>query len=100
MAGPTLAYFLAKAGARVTVVEKAPELLSHGQNVDISGSAITVIKKMGLLDTVKKYHTKEKGTQLIDPNGCPFAPFPVKEHSIASPTSEFEILRGDMAKLL
>ncbi|KAG9206634.1 hypothetical protein G6514_003471 [Epicoccum nigrum] len=100
VAGPTLAYFLAKAGARVTVVEKAPELLSHGQNVDISGSAITVIRKMGLLETVKKYHTKEKGTQLIDPNGRPFAPFPVKEDSIASFTSEFEILRGDMAKLL
>lgn len=100
VAGPTLAYFLAKAGARVTVVEKAPELLSHGQNVDISGSAITVIRKMGLLETVRKYHTKEKGTQLIDPNGRPFAPFPVKEDSITSFTSEFEILRGDMAKLL
>lgn len=100
VAGPTLAYFLAKAGARITVVEKAPALLPHGQNVDITGSAVTVIKKMGLFDEVKRYHTKEKGTQLIDPQGKPFAPFPVKEGSITSFTSEFEILRGDMAKIL
>ncbi|KAF3010620.1 hypothetical protein E8E13_003458 [Curvularia kusanoi] len=100
VAGPTLAYFLSKAGARVTVIEKAPKLLPHGQNVDITGSAITVIKKMGLLEQVKQYHTREKGTQLIDPKGQPFAPFPVKEDTIASFTSEFEILRGDMAKLL
>jgi 2-polyprenyl-6-methoxyphenol hydroxylase-like FAD-dependent oxidoreductase len=100
VAGPALAYFLAKAGARITLVEKAPALLPHGQNVDITGSAVAVIKKMGLLDEVKRYHTKEKGTQLIDSSGQAFAPFPVKEGSIASPTSEFEILRGDMAKVL
>lgn len=100
VAGPSLAYFLAKTGARITIVEKAPELLPHGQNVDITGAAVTVIKKMGLFDEVKRYHTSEKGTQLINSNGRPFALFPVKEDSIASFTSEFEILRGDMAKIL
>lgn len=100
VAGPSLAYFLSKIGARITVVEKASALLPHGQNVDITGAAVTVIKKMGLFDEIRRYHTKEKGTQLIDSNGRPFAPFPVKENSIASFTSEFEILRGDMAKIL
>lgn len=100
VAGPTLAWLLAKAGARVTVVEKARSLLPHGQNVDISGCAITVIRKMGLLDEVRRFHTKELGTQFIDPNGRPFAPFPVKEGASGSFTSEFEILRGDMAALL
>lgn len=100
VAGPSLAYFLSKVGARITVVEKAPALLPHGQNVDITGAAVTVIKKMGVFDEVKGYHTSEKGTQLIDSTGRPFAPFPVKENSVASFTSEFEILRGDMAKIL
>lgn len=100
VAGPSLAYFLSKVGARVTVVEKAPALLPHGQNVDITGAAVTVIRKMGLCDEVKRYNTTEKGTQLIDSTGRPFAPFPVKEDSIASFTSEFEILRGDMSKIL
>ncbi len=100
IAGPTLAWFLAKAGARVTVVEKSQSLLSHGQNVDISDSAIKVIKKMGLIDEIRRFNTTEKGTQFLDPNGQPFACFPVKVGSTASPTSEFEILRGDLAAIL
>lgn len=97
IAGPTLAWFLAKTGARVTVIEKSRSLLPHGQNVDVQGSAVTAIKKMGLMDEVRRFNTTEKGTQFIDRNGRPFAPFPVKEGSIASFTSEFEILRGDLA---
>lgn len=100
IAGPTLAWFLAKTGACVTVVEKSQSLLPHGQNVDISGSAITVIKKMGLLDEIRRFNTTEKGTQLVDPNGLHFARFPVKAGSTSSPTSEFEILRGDLAAIL
>ncbi|KAJ4383168.1 hypothetical protein N0V86_001210 [Didymella sp. IMI 355093] len=100
VAGPNLAYCLSKIGARVTIVEKAPALLPHGQNVDITGAAVTVMNKMGLLDEVKRHHTSEKGTHIVDSKWRPFASFPVKENSTASFTSEFEILRGDMAKLL
>ncbi|GME48713.1 2-polyprenyl-6-methoxyphenol hydroxylase [Neofusicoccum parvum] len=100
VAGPALAWFLAKAGARVTVVEKSNSILSHGQNIDVNGSALTVLKKMGLMDELRRFNTTEKGTEFIDPRGRPFAPFPVKEGSSASPTSEFEILRGDLARIL
>jgi 2-polyprenyl-6-methoxyphenol hydroxylase-like FAD-dependent oxidoreductase len=41
IAGPTVAYFLAKAGSQVTIVEKNKSLLPHGQNVDIQGSAVS-----------------------------------------------------------
>ncbi|KAL9104722.1 MAG: hypothetical protein Q9187_008867, partial [Circinaria calcarea] len=99
IAGPTLAWFLAKAGARITLVEKSRFLLPHGQNIDIRGSAITAIKKMGLLDQIRRFNTTEKGTQFINPKGRPFAPLPL-EGSSASFTSEFEILRGDLAKVL
>ena len=100
IAGPTLAWFLAKAGARITIVEKSQSLLSHGQNVDISGSAVELIERMGLMDRIRRFNTTEKGTQFIDSKGRPFAPFPVKEGSSASFTSEFEILRGDLAAVL
>jgi 2-polyprenyl-6-methoxyphenol hydroxylase-like FAD-dependent oxidoreductase len=100
VAGPALAWFLAKAGARVTIVEKSRSLLSQGQNVDIRDSARAVIRKMGLMDEVRRLNTTEKGTQFIDPKGRPVAPFPVTEGSSTSPTSEFEILRGDLAVLL
>ncbi|KAL9578819.1 MAG: hypothetical protein Q9212_005480 [Teloschistes hypoglaucus] len=100
IAGPTLAWFLAKAGAQVTVFEKSHALLPHGQSIDFTGSAITIIKKMGLLDEVRRLNTTEKGSQFIDPQGRPFAPFPLNGGAGASPTNEFEILRGDLAKLL
>ena len=100
ISGPTLAYFLAKKpGAHITVLEKSHALLPYGQNIDLEGSALTVIQKMGLLDELRRWNTTEKGTQFIDPNGQPFAPFPVKKGH-ASPTSEFEILRGDLARIL
>ncbi|OMP83689.1 hypothetical protein BK809_0005070 [Diplodia seriata] len=100
VAGPALAWWLAKAGARITIVEKSHALLPIGQNIDVNGSALTVIKKMGLLEELRRLNTTEKGTTFIGPNGRPFAPFPVKEGSAASPTSEFEILRGDLAAVL
>ena len=99
IAGPALAWGLAKAGTRVTILEKSHAILPYGQNVDIQGSAVTVMKKMGLLHQVKRFNTTEKGTQLIDPKGRPFALFPVTEGSDASLTSEFEILRGDLAAI-
>tara|TARA_R110002003_G_scaffold991_10_gene21920 strand:- start:8494 stop:9315 length:822 start_codon:yes stop_codon:yes gene_type:complete len=100
VAGPTLAFLLARAGISCTVLEKSKSLLPHGQNVDLQGCAVTVIKQMDLMDEVRRRNTKEKGTQFIASDGKPFAPFPISEGSAASLTSEFEILRGDLAALL
>ena len=100
IAGPSLAWFLAKTRAHVTIVEKSGALFAHGQNIDIKHSAITVAKRMGLLDEIRRLNTTEKGTRFIDPEGRPFAPFPVRTDSAASFTSEFEILRGDLALVL
>ncbi|KAF2807395.1 FAD/NAD(P)-binding domain-containing protein [Mytilinidion resinicola] len=102
IAGPTLAWFLAKAGARITIVEKSHSLLPHGQNVDIEGGALTVIKKMGLMDRLRQFNTTEKGTQFISPTGQPFASFPISKGPgrSVSLTSDFEILRADLAAIL
>ena len=100
IAGPSLAWFLAKAGVRITIVEKSQSLLAHGQNVDLQGSAISVLKKMGLMDQVRQNNTTEKGTLFIDKRGNAFAPFPVREGTSASFSSEFEILRADLARIL
>ena len=104
IAGPTLAWFLAKTGARVTIVEKARALLPHGQKVAMQGSAITAVSKMGLLKELRKINAAEKGFRFIDPKGRPFAPFPVSETAGDSMsvclTSPFEVLRGDLAAIL
>ncbi|KAJ9476954.1 FAD_binding_3 domain-containing protein [Pseudozyma hubeiensis] len=99
IAGPTLAHFLSRAGSRITVVEKAPSMLAQGQNIDVHGTALNVINKMNLLEEVRKHNTTEKGFCLMDRHGRPFARMPVNG-SAGSPTSEFEILRGDLADVI
>lgn len=99
IAGPVLAHFLSRAGANVTIVEKAKHMLSQGQNIDIRGTALNIINKMGILDEIRKHNTTEKGTCFVDEHGKTFAAFPL-EGSAGSPTAEFEILRGDLAEVL
>ncbi|RKO85694.1 hypothetical protein BDK51DRAFT_36021 [Blyttiomyces helicus] len=100
IAGPTLAWFLARAGARITVLERSPAIVPHGQNVDIQGSARKVVQFMGLDDEVRRRNTTEKGTQFVNRTGRSFAAFPVNEGSSASLTSQYQILRGDLAAVL
>jgi 2-polyprenyl-6-methoxyphenol hydroxylase-like FAD-dependent oxidoreductase len=101
IAGPTLAYWLSQSSHHhITILEKAPTLLPHGQNVDIQGAAVSIIRKMNLMAAVRSANTREVGTRFLDTHGQPFAEFPVKEGQSASMTSEFEILRGDLAKIL
>lgn len=100
IAGPTLAWFLAKTAARITVVEKSATLRSEGHNIDLDGSAIGIVDKMGLLDDIKRLNTTEVGTRILSPNGKPFASFLFKKGSSIDPTSEYEILRGDLATIL
>lgn len=57
IAGPSLAWWLSKTGQEVVVVEKASSLLASGQNVDISNTAIKILRKMGLLEEVRKLNT-------------------------------------------
>ena len=99
IAGSTLAWFLAKAGARITILEKSHSLRATGQNIDITGSAISVIKKMGLLDQVQQHKTPELGTRFIDQRERPFATDLVKDR-ILGPVSGLKILREDMAMIL
>ncbi|KAF2681007.1 FAD/NAD(P)-binding domain-containing protein [Lentithecium fluviatile CBS 122367] len=99
VAGPTLAWFLAKTGPHVTIVEKSHSLLPIGQNIDVNGTALSVIKKMGLMDELRRLNTTEKGTQFVDTNGRQLASFPLKEGSVSA-TSEYKILRRDLVKML
>lgn len=100
IAGPMLAYWLERAGASVTVVERAPQLRSTGQAVDIRGAAVDIIRQMGLEETVRSKHTTEKGVAFVDSTGYERATFEsTGSADVQSFTSEFEILRGDLALL-
>jgi 2-polyprenyl-6-methoxyphenol hydroxylase-like FAD-dependent oxidoreductase len=101
IAGPTLAYWLIKGGFEVTVVERAPAPRAGGQAVDILGSALTVIREMGLLDEVRAMRTHLKGMSLLDIDGKELSRTEERTMSAGRLNSgDIEILRDDLAGLL
>lgn len=102
VAGPALAYWLARVGCRVTVVERAAALRTEGQGIDVRDAARDVIKRMGIFDTIRDRSSHEAGVTAVDSNNKVYARFAVDETSGRgdSPTSDIEILRGELSQIL
>ncbi len=101
IAGPALAWWLTRAGATVTIVERAPEFRDAGQNVDVRGAGRTVVQRMDLEDRIRKLTTGEEGIAFVDENNRVKAEFPADVFGSSNGlTAELEILRGDLARLL
>ncbi|HVV12951.1 FAD-dependent monooxygenase [Amycolatopsis sp.] len=101
IAGPTLAYWLHRYGFEVTVVERAPELRTGGQAVDIRGSAREVIERMGLMADVRARHTGVVGLRMVDGVNRERWRWGVEltGHS-GGIIADLEILRTDLARIL
>src|SRR5450830_551615 len=69
-----------------------------GQNVDVKGAGQQVINRMGLTEQIEARNTQECGQKWLDAAGKVVAVFP--KGSFGSLTSDFEILRGDFARVL
>ncbi|GAB7353750.1 hypothetical protein MBLNU459_g4143t1 [Dothideomycetes sp. NU459] len=100
IAGPTLAFWLSRAGISTTIIERAPSLPVGGQQIDVRGAALEVIKRMGLEDIVRQTATNEQGLAFVDSKGTIRAEFGVDKESGRSFSSDIEILRGELAKIL
>ncbi|NDZ77324.1 NAD(P)-binding protein [Streptomyces sp. SID10853] len=101
IAGSALAYWLDRYGFRVTVVERAPDLRGGGQAVDVRGSALRVIERMGLLEDVRAGATGLRGMSQVDGDGrelCRTTERTASGGPIDSP--DVEILRDELAGLL
>ncbi|PPK69437.1 FAD-dependent monooxygenase [Actinokineospora auranticolor] len=101
IAGPAVAYWLQRTGWTVTVVERAPALRRGGQAVDIRGTALQVVERMGLHPEVAALHTKMRGMSFVDAEGNVLMSSTEETLTggvIDSP--DIEILRDDLAELL
>ena len=98
IAGPACAYWLHKYGYSVVIAEKAASFRDGGQNVDVKGAGQQVIKMMGLAEAIEAKNTLEQGQKYLDAAGKVVATFP--KGSFGTLTSDFEILRGDFARVL
>ena len=101
VAGPALAYWLVRAGCKVTVVERAPSLRKAGQGIDVRDTARDVVKRMGIFDRLRDKSSQEEGLEIVDKNDRPFARFAMDTSGKGdSITCDIEILRGEMAEIL
>lgn len=101
IAGPCFAWWLSQLpDTTITILERAPEPRTSGQAIDIRAAGVQVIRKMGLEEIIKSKHTTEEGLSFVDENGKAIASFPsTGDAGNQSMTSEFEILRGDLAEV-
>ena len=100
-AGATAAFFLAKANFQVTVAERSTNKFAYGQGIDITGPAISVVRKMGVYEEIKSKVTGEAGLALLDDQGQTIAAVgTAKDKKGLSLTQEIEIMRGELTKIL
>ncbi|MXQ54241.1 FAD-dependent monooxygenase [Shimazuella alba] len=69
IAGLTLAKRLLMEGYQPTIIEKATTFRSVGSMVELNQDAITVLKKMGLIDEIQKRNVKLAKRQFLDAKG-------------------------------
>ena len=101
IAGCATAWWLARQGCEVTVVEQAPAFRDGGQNVDVRGAAREELARMGREDAVRACNTGERGIAWVDAANRTLARIDLAGPGEPDgPTAELEILRGDLARLL
>ena len=100
IAGPALAHWLAAAGWTTTVVERFDALRDTGQNIDVRGAALEVVRWMGLDDAVRGATTGETGTAFVDERGDVVAAVAAGRSDTDGATAAVEILRGELSRLL
>jgi len=100
IAGPALAHWLHRAGAEVTIVERAAGPRPGGHAVDIRGVARGVVERMGLMPAIRANQVDERGVALIDDRGRRLAEMPADLFGGEGIVAEIEIARGDLARVL
>lgn len=66
VAGSVLAFWLAKSGFQVVVIERSKAEQKAGQGIEIEEPALRVVKVMGIMDKLNEVRTGEMGFQLVD----------------------------------
>jgi len=77
IAGPTLAYWLKKAGHDVMLVEAAPQLRRGGYVLDFWGVGYDIAEKMGLLPRIRELGYQVREVRFVDRRGRKRGGFPV-----------------------
>jgi 2-polyprenyl-6-methoxyphenol hydroxylase-like FAD-dependent oxidoreductase len=97
VAGSIVAFWLAKYGFQVVVVERSKAEQKAGQGIEIEEPALTVVRLMGILDKLRERKTGEMGFKLVDQQSRSCGIFEVGG---ISPTGALELMRGELTEVL
>ncbi|MWA15499.1 FAD-dependent monooxygenase [Streptomyces sp. BA2] len=100
IAGTALAFWLNRYGYAVTVVEKAGAPRSGGYPIDVRGTALEVVRRMGILPRLRDAHIGARRITFLDADGGKVAS--VNPHSVAGSVAgrDLEVRRGDLTDAL
>jgi 2-polyprenyl-6-methoxyphenol hydroxylase-like FAD-dependent oxidoreductase len=100
IAGPATAFWLQRYGFDVTLVERAPEVRMGGYPIDVRGSAIRVVEKMGLLPVLRDAHIHTRRISFMDDEGKAFAVVKPEDLLGSDEESDVELPRWGLSSLL
>ncbi|MFE7541027.1 FAD-dependent monooxygenase [Streptomyces platensis] len=100
VAGPALAFWLNRYGFAVTVVEKAGTLRGGGYPIDVRGTALEVVRRMGILPQLKDAHIDLRRLTFLDGDGSKVAS--VNPYTVTGGVAgrDLEVRRGDLTGAL
>ncbi|MFF3643278.1 FAD-dependent monooxygenase [Streptomyces sp. NPDC002564] len=100
IAGPALAYWLNRHGFEVTVVEKADSPRDGGYPIDIRGTALEVVRRMGILPRLREAHIDLRRLTFLDADGGRVAS--LDPHAVTGGVAgqDLEVRRGDLTDAL
>ena len=100
IAGPTLAYWLARYGMEPTLIEKAPQLRTGGYVIDFWGAGFEIADRMGLLPEIQRQGYVVKEVRVVNRNGEKVSGFPADAFSRQTRGRYASLPRGDLAAIL
>lgn len=100
IAGSTLAFWLARRGFTVTVVERDQGVRSSGNPVDVRAAAVDVAVAMGVLPQLADLSTRVETLSFVDERGRRKARLDIRPHDRAGGGREVEVPRSDLARVL
>ncbi|MBB6405187.1 FAD-dependent oxidoreductase, partial [Arthrobacter sp. AZCC_0090] len=98
IAGSTAAYWLAKAGWSVTIVERAANTRSSGNPIDVRGGAVAIARQMGIWSRLEEAAAGVERLVFVDADGRPQATTPTRQR--VDRHEEVEVARNELVGLL
>jgi 2-polyprenyl-6-methoxyphenol hydroxylase-like FAD-dependent oxidoreductase len=97
IAGPTLAYWLARYGFDVTIVEKAPALRTGGYVIDFWGAGFDIAERMDILPEIRSKGYVVQEVRVVNRDGRRVAGFPAAVFGRITHGRYVSLARGDLA---